>query len=489
MNPLLLKDGYKTDHRRQYPEGTTTVYSNLTPRASRVEGVDKVVFFGLQYFCMEYLIRQFDEGFFDLSESDAVEPYRRCMDCYLGPGAISVDHIRELHQLGYLPLRIKAVPEGTRVPLRVPMLTIVNTHPRFFWLTNMLETILCNVLWMPCTSATTAYRYRRRFEDYCQKTAADFEMVKFQGHDFSFRGLAGLEAAQLSGAAHLLSFVGTDTIPAIGFLEQFYGANAEKEMVGCSVPATEHSVQCMGGEEGELATYHRLITEVYPTGIVSIVSDTWDFWGVLTEILPALKVEIMARSGKLVIRPDSGDPVKILCGDPDEPPGTPAHKGAVRVLWETFGGTETANGYRVLDSHVGLIYGDSITPERQLEILSKLRMAGFASTNVVLGIGSFTYQYVTRDTYGFAMKATYGEVDGRPVAIFKKPKTDSGLKNSAKGLLCVRRDDKGELKLIEDCTPVEEKGGVLETVFENGKLLRRETLASIRTRLHGSSTL
>ena len=160
-----------------------------------------------------------------------------------------------------------------------------------------------------------------------------------------------------------------------------------------------------------------MITETYPAGIVSIVSDTWDYWKVITEFIPTLKSEILARDGKVVIRPDSGDPVKIICGDPDAKPGSPEFKGSVECLWETFGGTETATGYKLLDGHIGLIYGDSITLERCEAICSQLEAKGFASTNVVFGIGSYTYQYVTRDTFGFAMKATYGEVNGKGLSL------------------------------------------------------------------------
>ena len=188
---------------------------------------------------------------------------------------------------------------------------------------------------------------------------------------------------------------------------------------------------------------------------------------------------IRARVGKLVFRPDSGDPVKIICGDPEAPVGSPEYKGSIEVLWDTFGGTLTSTGYKRLDPHVGLIYGDSIILERAEEICAGLKAKGFASTNVVLGIGSFTYQYNTRDTFGMALKATYGVIDGKPVDMFKNPKTDSGVKKSAKGLLRVNPD----LTLSQQVTPEEEKGGLLETVYLNGKLIRDESLATIRARL------
>jgi nicotinamide phosphoribosyltransferase len=484
ISPILLKDGYKVGHKFQYPEGTTLVYSNLTPRKSRNADMPEVVFFGLQYFIEEYLIRQFDTQFFAQPKDAVVAAYKRRMDNYLGKDSVPTDHIAALHDLGYLPLQIKALPEGTLVPMRVPVLTIMNTKPEFFWLTNMLETVMSAILWKPTTSATTAYHYLKVFTQYAAETVgADRSFIPWQGHDFSFRGMSGIEDALMSGAGHLLSFAGTDTIPAIDFLEEYYGANAEEELVGGSVPATEHSVMCMGTADGEIETFERLISEVYPAGIVSIVSDTWDFWQVITDFLPQLKDRILARDGKVVIRPDSGDPVKIVAGDPDATPGSPEFKGAIECMWETFGGTVTERGYKLLDSHIGLIYGDGITMERQHAILDALKQKGFASYNVVLGLGSFTYEYTTRDQYGFAMKATYGEVGGEGREIFKSPKTDDGTKLSAKGLLRVTRNIEGRLELKDQCTWEEEAQGELKPVFLDGKLLVTQTLREIRARV------
>lgn len=482
--PILLKDGYKVGHRFQYPEGTTLVYSNLTPRKARNPEIDEVVFFGLQYFIKEYLQQQFTENFFALPKEQVLAAYARRINHYLGKDSVSFDHIEALHDLGYMPLEIKGIPEGTPVPMRVPVLTIRNTVPEFFWLTNMLETIMSDILWKPCTSATTAFEYLKTFTRYAKETVGDDDsFIPWQGHDFSFRGMSGVEDAVMSGAAHLLSFAGTDTIPAIDFLEEYYNADCEKELVGGSVPATEHSVMCMGTQDSEIKTFERLISEVYPAGIVSIVSDTWDFWKVITEFLPQLKPQILARNGKVVIRPDSGDPVKIIIGDDAAPKDSPAYKGAIECMWEIFGGTITPKGYKLLDSHIGLIYGDSITTERQAAILEGLKKKGFASYNVVLGIGSFTYEYVTRDSYGFAMKATYGEVNGIGRDIFKDPKTDDGTKKSAKGLMQVYKNADGKLQLKDQCSWEEETQGILQTVFKDGKLIVDDSLDAIRKRL------
>ncbi|MFK7771296.1 MAG: nicotinate phosphoribosyltransferase [Saprospiraceae bacterium] len=480
MNTLNLTDGYKVDHRKQYPTGTELVYSNWTPRKSRIEGVDKVVFFGLQYFLKKYLQEEFDNNFFQKPKAEVVKKYRRRISAYLGPDAITYDHIEALHDLGYMPVEIKAVPEGMLVAMRMPMFTMKNTLPEFFWVTNFLETILSCIIWMPCTSATMSLQYRKILNKYALLTGGDKAFVDWQAHDFSFRGMAGLEAAMMSGAGHLLNFTGTDTIPAIDFLEEYYGADSEKELVGGSVPATEHSVMCMGMEDSEIETFRRLINEVYKTGIVSIVSDTWDFWKVITIYLQELKNEILERDGKVVIRPDSGDPVKIICGDPNAAAGTPEFKGAVECLWETFGGTMTDKGYKMLDEHIGLIYGDSITLERCEAICSQLEAKGFASTNVVFGIGSYTYQYVTRDTFGFAMKATYGEVNGEGRAIFKNPKTDDGTKISAKGLIRLDGNELEVMTMKDEVSKEEEAGGLLEVVYRDGEILKEVKLEGIR---------
>lgn len=486
ITPILYKDFYKTDHRRQYPSGTEMVYSNFTARTSRIPGVNHVVVFGVQYFIKDYLIRRFNDGFFSKPKADVIGQYKRRMDTSLGLGAISTEHLSELHDLGYLPIELKALPEGSRCPLRVPLLTIKNTLPNFFWLTNFLETILSNVLWHPITSATIAHEYRKLLDRFASETSDMPDFVQWQGHDFSMRGHASFESSLCSGAAHLLSFTGTDTIPAIDWLEHFYNADAEKELIGGSVPATEHSVMCLGGNEGEFKTFERLITETYPKGIVSIVSDTWDYWQVIGDFLPALKERILSRDGKVVIRPDSGDPVKIVCGDADAPEGSLQRKGSIECLWETFGGTVNSKGFKQLDPHIGLIYGDSITLQRCEQICQRLKEKSFASTNMVYGIGSYTYQYVTRDTFGFAVKATAGIVNGKQVEIYKDPKTDDGTKRSAQGYLSVYRDlETGDLCLKDKCTKDEESNGFLRTVFKNGDLLIDQSLFQIRTRLKG----
>lgn len=485
LSSLLMCDFYKVSHREQYPKKTEVVYSTWTPRASRMNGVDKVVAFGFQAFIKNFLVENFNKNFFSRPKEEVVAEYARVIKYTLGVDNPPTQHIEDLHDLGYLPLHIKALDEGTLTPLRVPMLTIHNTDPRFFWLTNYIETLASTELWQPATSATIAHQYRKVLDKYASETAESNEIVPFQGHDFSMRGMGGLNSAMASGAGHLLSFSGTDTIPAIAYLENYYGANIENELVGTSIPATEHSVQCAYGND--LKYFKRIITEVYPTGFVSVVSDGYDLWDVVGNVLPSLKDDIMARYGKLVIRPDSGDPVKIVCGDPDGATEI-ERKGVIESLYETFGGTVNSKGYKELDSHIGCIYGDAITLARCEEICEKLKAKGFASTNMVYGIGSYTYQYNTRDTFGFALKSTLCVIDGDEVQIFKDPTTDDGIKKSQKGAVQVYKDGDGlvtfkDEMFLTEVNALGDSESLLRTIYKDGKLIKETTLAEVRERL------
>jgi nicotinamide phosphoribosyltransferase len=490
MNPFLMTDMYKVGHPFQYPEKTQSVYSNFTPRKSRLPGVDNMVFFGLQYFIKKYLIEYFDEEFFYKGKNAVMDEYRRIIKNSLGMHLPTYEHIERIHDLGYLPIEIKALPEGSLVPMKVPALTIVNTLPEAYWLTNFIETWLSNTIWQPCTSATIAHEYRKVLNKYGKETGMPQEFIQWQGHDFSFRGMGSSDSGITSAMGHLLSFTGTDTIPTIVELERYYNANSDVELVGGSVNATEHSVMCSGGKGDEIGTFRRLITEVYPSGIVSIVSDTWDLWVVLTKYLRELKEVILARDGKVVIRPDSGDPVDIICGlsneivSMDAPiSSTERHKqkGVVELLWDVFGGTINSQGYKVLDPHIGCIYGDSITLDRAKQICERLKQKGFA-TQAVLGLGSYTYQYNTRDTFGLAMKATHVTVNGEDRDIFKSPVTDDGTKKSATGLLRVDKVN-GVYVLTDKVTKEEEQGGELKTIFKDGNLIKDYSLAEIRATL------
>jgi nicotinamide phosphoribosyltransferase len=483
MNPLFLTDGYKTAHHIMYPKGTTLVYSNFTPRSNKYapKGCDSLVSFG-QQMMMVQIHEAFEKDFFNKPKYEVCGEMKRELELYLGM-PYDVSHFEALHDLGYLPICVKIIEEGTLVPMKVPVLTIYNTHPDFYWLTNYLETIISNLLWKPMTSATIAYTYRKVLSKWQEKTDTEKSwFIDWQGHDFSMRGMDSVDAVISSGLGHLTSFMGTDSLPVIYGARKYYNAQGQ---VGGSVPATEHSVMCAGGKEDETETFRRLLS-LYPTGILSVVSDTWDLWKVCTEHIVTLKEEILARDGKLVIRPDSGDPIDIICGhelfgkDAEQPNAVATQKGVIELLWDVFGGTINEQGYKVLDSHIGAIYGDSITIDRADEICSKLEAKGFASTNIVLGIGSFTYQYNTRDTFGFAMKATYVEVNGVGQEIFKDPITDDGVKKSAKGLLKVNED----LTLSDQVSWEEQTKGVMQVMYIDGAFENYTNFKTIKEKLN-----
>ncbi|MFA9239454.1 MAG: nicotinate phosphoribosyltransferase [Candidatus Paceibacteria bacterium] len=494
MNSLLMVDGYKVGHHLMYPDKIEKVYSNFTPRSNKYapQGNNGMILNFGQQAIVRYIVDHFNENFFKNPKNEVINEIKKEMSMYLNLD-YDTTHFEKLHDLGYLPLKIKSLEEGTESPIKVPILTLVNTHPEFAWLTNYLETIISNLLWQPITSATTALIYRRMATNWVNKTDKNnLILIDWMLHDFSMRGLTGLDAAIFSGMAHASVFLGSDSLPVIYGARKFYD---EEGFVVGSVNASEHSIMSSGGVEGELEIYRRLIHK-FPSGILSLVSDTYDLWRVITEYLPQLKDEILAREGKLVIRPDSGNPVDIICGVPmvstsgdgvnwDDTykdgykKGSVQQKGVIELLWDIFGGTINDQGYKVLDPHIGMIYGESINTENYQQILARLERKGFAATNLFCGIGSYTYQMKTRDTWGIACKCTAQQVDGKLVAIFKDPITDSGLKKSAKGLLCVRKDFSGYY-LNDNCTWEQENEGELKTIFEDGVFKNQTTLTKIR---------
>jgi nicotinamide phosphoribosyltransferase len=493
INPIYLLDSYKVGHALHYPKGTTCVFSNLTPRSNKwLPQANRVTLFGLQYFIKEYLIDAFNKEFFDRPKEEVCREYQELIDYHLGTSTIDTSHIAALHDLQYLPIAIHAIPEGQSVRINEPMLTIYNTEPTFYWLTNYLETVMSAALWMPCTTATKSKLFREKLEKYADETCDNNSLVDFQGHDFSFRGMSSVESAIVSGAAHLINFKGTDVIPSLQFVKNYYGGKLAE---GFSVSATEHSASCLAtAKEGEFNFFKRLINETHPQGILSIVSDTYDYFGVLTKFLPLLKDDIIARFNKgqengvfskVVIRPDSGRPEYIINGDINGE--TEAEKkGSLNILAEIFGCTFNSRGYRELHPAIGLIQGEGITLDNQETILDGMKQNGFASNNLVFGVGSYLYQYNSRDSLGFAIKATYGEVrvDGahgrgtQKFNIFKDPVTDKGkLKKSHKGLLAYDADG----NLQQECTWDQvENCSRMNKVFENGFLLRPITFAEVR---------
>lgn len=494
INPLELTDSYKISHAGFEFPGTEIIYSNLTPRTSKYFNVPpeffggKAVFFGLQYFIKHILIELFNEEFFNKPKEEVLSVFKRRCDTHLGKDNISMRRFEKLYDLGYLPIVIKALPEGSKVPMKVPFLTIQNTHPEFSWLTNYLETILSNIVWKPCNSATMIYEYKKIVNRFADETLGNHDNTQFSIHGFESRGMNGYQDAALAGAAVLLSTWGTDAVIAISLLEKYYNADAEKEIIGLSVPASEHAISSLGTSvEDEFTFFKRAITEYYPKGIVSIVSDTYDYFKFITEYALKLKQEILDRPvnelglSKVVFRPDSGDQVKVICGDPDAPVGTPEYKGTIECLWDIFGGTTNELGYRTLNPRVGCILGDGCDFKVITKTLQGLKDKGFASDNIIFGVGSYSHM-ASRDSLGIAQKATWAQVNGKGYDLFKNPKTDSGMKKSAKGLLRVDRIN-GEFVLKDQCTPEEEAGGELKEVFRDGKLLIDWNLAQIRARL------
>lgn len=511
-NPLLMCDGYKTGHHLMYPKNTTLVYSNFTPRSTKFmnDACKKVVVFGIQY-TMNYIQEVYQVNFFDKPKAEVCGEAKKYLSSYLGTD-YDVSHFEALHDLGYLPICVKGLDEGLLVEEKIPILTIYNTKPEFYWLPNFLETLISSLLWKPLHSASIAKGYKDILVKYAKETdEKNIEFVDFQGHDFSFRGLQHPESAISSAMGFLTSFKGTDTIIALQASSKYYNS----ENVGFSVPASEHAVMTAYGKEDEIVAFRRLMKQ-FPTGILSVVSDSFDLWKVCTEYLVKLKEEILARNGKLVIRPDSGDPVDIICGtlrfdskkeyELELLNGTllktnSEEKGVIELLWDIFGGTINEQGYKVLDSHIGAIYGDSITIERAIQICERLKAKGFATTNVVFGIGSYSMGYATRDSQGCAIKATYVEIthenevdlgrqgtgighkiEGRE--IFKDPVTDDGTKKSKKGLLTVVQNMSREIRCIDQRTWYEESQGMLTTVFRDGKFVKITTLEEIRKRLN-----
>jgi len=558
INPLLCTDGYKTSHHLMYPKGTELVFSNFTPRSINYmpNKAKDIVVFGIQY-TIKYISDIFQENFFNCNKQTVCDQLQKYLNSYLGT-AYNISHFSALHDLGYLPIEVRGLDEGAVISPKMPVLTIHNTKKEFYWLTNFLETLISTTLWKPMHSASMSYAYSKIAKEWANKTDKGAN-IDFQCHDFSMRGMQSLESSIGSALGWMVCSKGTDTLPVLQASEYYYGTSD----IGFSVPASEHAVMTAYGKEDELGAFKRIL-ETFPTGIVSVVSDSFDLWKVCTNYLIELKQDILSREGKLVIRPDSGDPVNILCGvssnytdlskwfpegevlpeyfedslleevREDTPHGEhgvtewestyqingklykakihniswnrhdkqyyfidmwekakitieevtwkPTEKGVVELLWDVFGGTINEQGYKVLDSNIGVIYGDSITLDRMDEICKRLESKGFASTNVVYGVGSYSLGYATRDSQGSAAKATYVEVNGEPRNIFKDPITDDGTKKSATGLLAVFN---GVLKQECSWDEVNSKKNELRIRFKDGVHYNQVTLTEIRERLNG----
>jgi len=464
-NPMLCSDVYKFGHLQQYQPGTTKVYSYLLARSDKK--MPTTLFYGLQYYLKMLTVKPTREMVDEFME------YRQEILGVPTPPDIK-EKMDALVKLGYFPLKIKAVKEGTTIPVRNVLMTIENTVPGFHWVVGFFESLLLKV-WNTCTVAS----YSKKLQELCKKFAAETcdntGHLPFQVHDFGYRGCSSEETAALSGSAHLLNFLGTDTVTAIKLVKETYGC---KGPIGLSVPATEHSVMCSFGKEREFEAFEHMLN-LYPSGILSIVSDTYDLWNVLSKFAPRLKSRILERDGKVVFRPDSGDPPKIICGDPDAGYGSDEWLGALQLLDRTFGHTVNSKGFRVLNPKVGLIYGDGMFYERFERTLGLMKDLGYASSNLVIGVGGLLLQQHNRDDQGYAIKATFAEVNGEQRELVKDPVTDT-KKKSHKGLLSLFRDVKGRYYTKDQCTAEEEAQSALETVYLDGKIVRTQTFNEIR---------
>ncbi|WP_294487996.1 nicotinamide phosphoribosyltransferase domain-containing protein [uncultured Ruminococcus sp.] len=502
INAALMCDFYKIVHRDMINQKMTKSMSYYTPRMSRVKRWDKVVMFGLQMFCKTWLIDYFNDNFFAVPEEEIVADYKRVLDNSFGKGIYNTSSIVELHRLGYLPLEIIALPEGTLVPVHIPMFGITNTHPDFAWLPQALESLISAEMWYPQITATVGKTYRDIVNKYYDLTCDDnISRAKALG-SFDFRGDQGLDAALKAAAGWCMSFENTATVPAIPYLEKMFGADCEKESVAYGAVSTEHFVMCSNyAVDGDEETFLRkMLRELYPNTSFSAVLDSYDYWNVIDNILPKLHDDIMAHNGCMLMRGDSGDCVEVVTK-------------TVFKLWEQFGGTVNSKGYKVLDPHVKAIYGDSITVQRCEMIYEILMKNGFACSNVALGVGSFSMHCIeeddditvttadgqqikgkatilkpfTRDTFSSCIKACYAEIDGKEYPIFKNPK-EGGFKKSQKGLCYVYRDENGELAYKDGYVGSNiPDGNLLETVFKDGKLVREFTLSDIRNRLNNNA--
>lgn len=555
ISTILLSDFYKQSHAEQYPKDTAFLASYATARMSRLPQKELIVF-GVQAFIKRFLIDNFNETFFNRDFDEVLVEYKEIMGNTFPLKYVDIEKFRKLHELGYLPIEVAGLPEGTKVPIRsafelpegqcqVPFLRIVNTHPDFAWLTEFLESLTSSEVWYPMCVANQAYLYRQIVNKWYWITGCDDSTRKSAISEFGFRGGKGLEAAILASSAFLTSFNKTATIPAIKYIHDYYGDDYDNGNIASGMISTEHSVMCSNyAVDGDEETFlKKLFKEVYPTGAVSVVMDTYDYWENLKRCgVGELKDIIINRDGAVFFRGDSGDPVDIICGCKpkryetlkdvmysrsavavNEPfyvedehkyyklikvcgadkyvelDDTPVEVlGTVELLWSMFGGTVNEAGYKVLDRHVRTIYGDSITPTRAEQIYQRLAEKGFAACNVALGAGSFSMNCVesedgrlypfTRDSYGIAIKATWcSDVHGNERQIFKNPKTDTGkFKKSQRGLIYVTENENKEIVAYDQyrVQTLPEEGNLLQPIFRDGKMLKEETLENIRNRVH-----
>lgn len=455
-NPILATDSYKQSHFLQYPPEARAISAYVEARTGGF--AEQVLFLGLQPYLIDYLARPVTPA--DIEEAGAIctvhgVPFNRA-----GWEAIVADH------RGFLPLEIRALPEGTIVPTGVPLVQVENTDPRMPWLTTFVETALLRAIWYPTTVGTLSWQCRQIIRAGLEKTSEDpAGQLPFKLHDFGARGVSSAQSAALGGMAHLVNFMGTDTMEALLAARRYYGA----DMAGFSIPAAEHSTMTSWGRARETDAYANMLDAFDGEGrLVAVVSDSYDLDAALQGIWGgALRDKVLRRKGTVVIRPDSGDPVE-----------TPVR--TIRTLWEAFGGTINARGYRVLEPHVRVIQGDGMTAVTIGQLINRLIAEGFAIDNIAFGMGAGLLQKVDRDTLRFAMKANaMRDADGVWHDVFKSPATDPGKASKAGRQAVVLRDGKMVAARRDDVAPGED---LMTTVWRNGEMLVRHTFDKLRAR-------
>ncbi|HEX7816138.1 nicotinate phosphoribosyltransferase [Dyella sp.] len=463
-NLILNTDSYKASHWLQYPAGTEKTFFYVESRGG---DYDRTVFFGLQAILKEYLSRRVTHGDVDEARDFFAahgEPFneagwRRIVDAHGGK----------------LPLRIRAVPEGSVVPTHQALVTIESTDAQAFWLPSYLETLLLR-LWYPVTVATVSWQVKQIIGQFLALTSDDpAGQLPFKLHDFGARGVSSLESAALGGMAHLVNFQGTDTVSGVLAARRYYHA----PMAGYSIPAAEHSTITSWGRDGEVDAYRNMLAQfAKPGSLVAVVSDSYDIYRAITEYWGrTLRDEVIASGATLVVRPDSGDPVEVV------------HK-CLTLLDEAFGSTVNGRGYKLLN-HVRLIQGDGVNPVSIRAILERITEAGYAADNIAFGMGGALLQHMNRDTQKFALKCSAARIDGRWIDVFKAPVTDAGKVSQRGRLTLLRHRENGnyktvavppEVETIEDLALPADWEHAMQVVWENGKLVRDWHFDEVRAR-------
>lgn len=455
-NLLLNTDSYKASMFVQYPPNTEIVYSYIESRGRKYKDL---VFFGLQAFIKEYLTDPITKE--DVDEAEAIwtahgEPFNREGWDYI---------VNELG--GKLPVRIKAAPEGTVIENRNVLVTIENTDPKCFWLTTYLETALLRAIWYPTTVATNSREIKKVIASFLNETEGNIAALGFKLHDFGARGVSSNESAMIGGMAHLVNFMGSDTIAGVVGARRYY----KEPMAGFSIPAAEHSTITSWGRDREADAYRNMLNQFGREGsILAVVSDSYDIFNAVENLWGGeLRQEVIDSGATVVVRPDSGDPVEVVTR-------------VVQTLDAKFGSVTNEKGYRILNN-VRVIQGDGIDIDSVTAILTSLKKNGYSADNVAFGMGGALLQAPQRDDQKFAMKASAALVNGEWIDVYKDPITDQG-----------KTSKKGRLGLIYNCgigscsyktVPekiADEKGNLLRTVYENGELLVEDTFQDIRQR-------